>query len=258
MTNNTTLDLSDRSHNEDRSSHDNRIIVAPPAGATPQGGLAPRPTPDPVELRPQVTPSSRAIVPNKSPQFSLPPPARTSAPQPRQQEAEEAVDGELTALYRRLHDLKEEGYRIARNLPDDLGGRERQYLAWKEKALVTLRRLDSHLRSQYKLDTHVRGSLHVQPAGRANLLRKTITRTQTAYVYTGPCAATAGRLRRQQPSAGTAPTVSACTEAGRVHITEAWLSGSESVVREGQTPARNIFSESVIFCRTRECGTRAS
>lgn len=154
VTNNTTLDLSDRSHYEDRSSHDNRIIVAPPAGATPQGGLAPRPTPGPVELRPQATPSPRAVVPNKSPQFLLAPSVRTSAPQPQQQADEEAVDGELTALYRRLHDLKEEGYRIARNLPDDLGGRERQYLAWKEKALVTLRRLDSHLRSQYRLDTH--------------------------------------------------------------------------------------------------------
>jgi hypothetical protein len=154
VTNNTTLDLSDRSHYEDKSNHDNRTIITPPAGATPQAGFSPQATPSHVELRPQTTPSPRAVVTNKQPQFSQAPPARTNAPRLRQQEDEGAVDGELSALYRRLHDLKEEGYRIARNLPDDLGGRERQYLAWKEKALMTLRRLDSHLRSQYRLDTH--------------------------------------------------------------------------------------------------------
>jgi hypothetical protein len=154
VTSNTTLDLSDRSHYEDRSNHDNRIIVTPPADATPQGSFAPRPTPGPVELRPQTTPPPRAVVPYKPPQVSQAPPARTDAPRLRQQEDEESTDGELAALYQRLHDLREEGYRIARNLPDDLGGRERQYQPWKEKVLSTLGRLDSHLRSQYRLDTH--------------------------------------------------------------------------------------------------------
>ena len=61
VTNNTTLDLSNRSHYEDRSSHDNRIIVTPPAGAAPQGGFAPQSTPSPVEACPQAMPPPRAV-----------------------------------------------------------------------------------------------------------------------------------------------------------------------------------------------------
>lgn len=154
VTNNTTLDLSDRWRYEDRSNHDTKIFVTPPVSAPSPGNNSLRPATSDVQVGMAGTTSRQIALPQSPTQVTPQPAANPLQPQPRRRADAEAQDEQLEGLYRALHGLKEEGYELARKFPNDLNGGEQHYLGWKGKVLDTLGSLDAHLKSHYDLDTH--------------------------------------------------------------------------------------------------------